>query len=296
MDNNFSGKRGGKMEKTALGRGLDSLIGKGRIETGAGGVGKVPVSRIAPNRYQPRREFAPGALAELKESIRAKGILQPLLVARTEEGYQLIAGERRLRAARELGMEEVPVLIRELRENENLLELALVENLQRDDLNPIETAESYQRLITEFAQTQEEVARKVGKSRPLIANTLRLLELDSDIKELVRSGALGFAQARTLLGVVDPKFRLQLARRVVAEGISVRTLEKLVVAGRKTPARKSGPIIHSDPHLEAAESKFREILKTKVSFRPGPGGGGKIEIEYYSPEDLERICGLLVHD
>ncbi len=285
------------MEKTALGRGLDSLIGKGRIETTAGGVGKVPVSRIVPNRYQPRREFSPGALEELKESIRAKGILQPLLVTRTEEGYQLIAGERRLRAARELGLEEVPVLVRELRENENLLELALVENLQRDDLNPIETAESYHRLITEFAQTQDEVARKVGKSRSLIANTLRLLELDPDIKELVRSGALGFAQARTLLGVADLRFRLQLARRVVAEGIPVRTLERLVSARRetsRTPLRRSAA--PADPHLEAAEARLRDSLKTKVSFKPASGGGGKIEIEYYSPEDLERICTLLVQE
>jgi len=284
------------MEKTALGRGLDSLIGKGRIETAAGGGGKVPVSRIAPNRYQPRREFAPGALEELKESIRAKGILQPLLVTRTGEGYQLIAGERRLRAARELGLEEVPVLIRELRENENLLELALIENLQRDDLNPIETAESYHKLITEFAQTQEEVAKRVGKGRVSVANTLRLLELGPEIRELVRSGALGFAQARTLLGVGDPKFRLQLARRVVAEGIPVRTLEKLVAAGRKVPARRGGPKAHSDPHLEAVETRLRDSLKTKVSFKPVSGGGGKIEIEYYSPEDLERICALLVRE
>jgi len=284
------------MEKTALGRGLDALIGTtepGRLGERAT---RVPLDRISPNGYQPRREFAESSLDELKESIRRRGVIQPLLVTpRKDGGYTLVAGERRYRAAHDLGLTEVPVLIKETEGGEDLLELALVENLMREDLNPIEIAEGYRGLIEEFGLTQEEVGRRFGRSRAGVANVLRLLELPEEVRKLVSSGALGFAQARTLLGIDDPRELLRLARRVVAEGIPVRTLEKMVSARRgKGLSRTARPRIQAgDPHLEEAEAVLRSSLKTKVRIRPGKGKGGKVEIEYYSLEELENLCARL---
>ncbi|HOO77295.1 MAG TPA: ParB/RepB/Spo0J family partition protein [bacterium] len=279
----------------ALGRGLNALIGEKQLDRVSGPVTHIPPDRIERNSYQPRDRFDPQTLTELQDSIREKGILQPLLVSRTPEGYRLIAGERRLRAALELGLDLVPVLVREVETDQDYLELALIENIQRSDLNPLEQAESYRRLCSDFGLSQEEVARKVGKDRSTVANTLRLLELEEEIAALVRNGRLNFGQARTLLGVEDPGDRLRLARRVVAEGIPVRTLEKLVAdrKGRASGPRRRRATPPPDPHVAEAESRLRDALKTKVTIKPGGKQSGRIEIEYYSWNDLERIYTII---
>ncbi len=284
------------MEKRALGRGLDALIGDGeRLLTGrTDRVITLEVGMILENDYQPRKRFEAASLSELKDSIREKGILQPILVRRRGEKYQLIAGERRLIAARELGLEKIPALVREVRDNQDLLELSLIENIQREDLNPLEKAKSYKRLIDEFGLTQEEVAKKVGKVRSSVANTVRLLELEEEIKELIGEGKLNFGQARALLGIGDPAERLKVALKAVDRPFSVREIEEIASArkGRGGEDRKKKKKKAADPHLAEVEQTLRDRLKTKVTVTQKRGGKGKIEIEYYSLEEFERIVAL----
>ena len=288
------------MSKTrGLGRGLGALIpeleeaeSEGRLE--------IPIAQIRPNPFQPRREFDPEKLAELAASIREHGVLQPILLRRVEGGYQVVAGERRLRAAEQAGLTKIPAVIGDF-SDATMMQVALVENLQRADLNPIEEAEAYRRLIEEFGLTQEEIAQKVGKSRSAIANTLRLLNLPAAIQEDLRAGRASEGHARAVLGLTDEAERLAAWKEVVGGGLSVRETEELVKAraGKergdvsretvKPPRAASGGL---DPFLQEIEDRIRAALGTKVKIRPA-GKGGRIEIEYYSQEELERILELI---
>ncbi|MEA1926659.1 MAG: ParB/RepB/Spo0J family partition protein [Candidatus Auribacterota bacterium] len=284
------------MEKTVLGRGLDALIGEGGILPPARGdrIEKIDESRIKKNKYQPRSWFEEKAIAELARSIREKGVIQPIIIRVIEDGYELIAGERRLMAARQAGLEKIPSIIKEISDEKELLEIALIENIQREDLNPIEKARSYRRLIREFAETQEQVAERVGKDRSSVANLLRLLELPDQIKKMIEEGRLNFGQARALLSEKDESRQLKLAGLAADGGISVRRLEKMVGDRRKkgsSDSLSSG----KDPHIVSTEDALREALKTKVTISPAREGKGKIEIEYYTGDELDRLCGLLVN-
>jgi ParB family chromosome partitioning protein len=276
--------------RKALGRGLDALIpGAGRssatepaLEVATSDV-LVAIDKIHPNPRQPRTEFDEGALADLVASVRAQGVLQPLLVRRTDDGdYELIAGERRLRAAERAGLTHVPVFVRETSDVESL-EMALVENVQRDDLSPLEEATAYQRLIHEFGHTQEAVAERVGKSRPAIANALRLLRLPESIKQDLARGRLTAGHARVLLSIEDADAQVRAAKQIQARQMSVRDAEQLAATrktGSKTPSR--------DPHRGAIERELSSVLGTRVRITP-KGRGGRIEIEFYSPEELQGL-------
>lgn len=277
--------------RKALGRGLDALIpGAGRAtpisepisEQASTGL-VVGIDKIHPNPRQPRVEFDEGALAELVSSIRTQGVIQPLLVRRMADGdYQLVAGERRLRAAERAGLTHVPVFVREISEVESL-ELALVENIQRDDLSPLEEAAAYQRLINEFGHTQEAVAERVGKSRPAVANALRLLRLPESIKQDLARGRLTAGHARVLLSIDDADAQVRAAKQIQARQMSVRDAEQLAAA-RHGAARP----VARDPHRGALERELSSTLGTRVRITP-KGRGGKIEIEFYSQEELQGL-------
>ena len=279
------------MQKKGLGKGLSALI-PGADTTRDSPNLQVEIDRIVPNPLQPRRSFGEAAIDELATSVRAQGIIQPLLVRRVGEGYELIAGERRLRAAAKAGLKEVPVVVREASSGE-MLQLALIENLQREDLNPMEEASAYQRLQGEFNLSQEEIARKVGKSRPAVANSMRLLLLPKEVQEEVAQGRLAAGQARALLGLESATLILAAAREVIAKGLSTREAERLV--GRFKSARKrhrGGQI--SDPDLRSLVEKLQRSLGTKVHLLHRAGSGrGKVEIEYYSLADLDRIIQMM---
>ncbi len=248
-----------------------------------------------PNPYQPRQEFEPQSLQELTDSIRVKGIIQPIVVRRSAIGFELIAGERRLRAAKELKFEQIPALIREAGD-EDALELSLIENIQRQELNAIEEAEAYQHLMNKFGLTQEKISEMVGKSRPSIANTLRLLRLPLEIKEQIKKGKISFAHSRCLLEIEDIREQVRLAKKIVDKGLSVRELENLVqkITGR---ARRKNAIPGNkhDLYIKALEEELQYRLATKVKIISGKKRG-QILIEFYSPEDLERIMGVLKND
>lgn len=279
------------MKKVVLGKGLDALIRSAPSLTTTDEVKvlMVPAGQIKSNRYQPRQSFAREALDDLKRSIKENGIIQPLLVRKVGESYHLIAGERRLRAARELKTDKVPVIVRKVAEEADLLELALVENIQREDLNYLERAQSYRRLIKEFGLTQEEVAGKVGKERSSVANTLRILELAPEIKDMIAGGKINFGQAKALLAIKDPGLRLNIAKRTVLRGLSVRELEK-IGAKENGPASAGRSPRGRDPHIVGLEERLQEIMKTKVKIISRRGGRGRIEIEYYSLPELDKIC------
>lgn len=280
------------MSRQALGRGLRALIPAGS-ERSQGQLREIPIDSIRPNPFQPRRQFDEESLEELAGSLREYGMLEPVIVRPAGAEYHLIVGERRWRAARRAGLSVVPAMIREVTDRE-LMQIALVENLQRENLNPIEEAEAFKRLIEEFGVTQEEVARVVGRSRPSVANGLRLLSLDKGIQEWVASGVLSTGHAKVLLGIAGLEERLQFAARVVDEGLSVRGLEEIIqkqrqeISSRKQPSQQS----MKDPIVEEVEEQLRRILGTKVLLQSGKQRG-KIVIEYYSPDDLDRIMGLL---
>jgi ParB family chromosome partitioning protein len=282
--------------RKALGRGLDALIpGAGRVPTAQtidslASDSVVPIEQIRPNPRQPRVEFEEAALAELVSSIRAQGVLQPLLVRRLSEGsYELIAGERRLRAAERAGLTHVPIFVRDASDAESL-ELALVENIQRNDLSPLEEAAAYQRLLDEFGHTQEEVAERVGKSRPAVANTLRLLRLPDQIKQDLSRGRLSAGHARVLLSIHDADAQLRAAKQIVTRQLSVRDAEQLAVTKRNAATSTSSA---RDPHRGALERDLSSALGTRVRISP-KGKGGRIEIEFYSPEELQGLVDRLM--
>jgi ParB family transcriptional regulator, chromosome partitioning protein len=279
------------VQKKGLGRGLGALISAAESPTEAAEQ-TVAIDRIVPNRLQPRRVFDEGKIAELAASIRQQGVIQPLVVRRDGSGdYELIAGERRLRAARQAGLSEVPVVIREAADDA-ALELALIENLQREDLNAIEEAEAYRKLSEEFGLSQEQIADKMGKSRPAVANALRLLGLPKPVRDDVAAGRLPAGQARALLGLGSEAAIVAAAREVIAKGLTARATEKLA-ARLKTGGRKRRPA-EMDADVRALVERIQRSLGTKVSFVQAKGKQrGKIEIEYYSATDLDRIIQRL---
>lgn len=269
--------------KFGLGRGLEALIPAGEEATG---ILEVPLEAICPNPHQPRMVIRDDDLLELALSIQTHGILQPLIVVREGDGYQLVAGERRWRAAKLAGRAMVPVIVKDLAPQQ-MLELALVENLQRKDLNPLEEAAAYRQLIEEFGLTHEEVARRVGRSRVAITNTLRLLKATDAVKEALLHGRIGEGHARALLALEDPQAQVAALRMVMRQGLTVRQTEELV--GRLTPARPRRPTTRSStPEVQALENRLREALGTRVHVRPGKKGG-RVIIYYYSEEELEGL-------
>jgi ParB family transcriptional regulator, chromosome partitioning protein len=276
--------------KRGLGRGLDALIGKS--EAPEEGVRTLPVASLRPNRLQPRARFDEAAIEELAQSIRAQGIVQPLVVTPQGEGWTIIAGERRWRAARRAGLEAVPVVVREVADDRELLELALVENLQRADLNPVEEAEAYAALQEKFGLSQEEVAGRVGKARTTVTNALRLLRLPEEVRELLREGRLTAGQARPLLALAGAEGQIALAVRAVREGLSARDLERLAAAPRERPKAKK-PDRPPEIHTAAAEEKLTRRLQTRVEIRRR-GKGGQLRIHFHSEEELMRLYDVLI--
>lgn len=282
-----------------LGKGLGALIPE-MEEDNLDAQLELNINLIQANPYQPRKEFSSEKLSELAESIKTHGIIQPLLVREINGQYQLIAGERRLRAAKIAGLTEVPVVIREM-SDEAMMEVALVENIQREDLNPIEEADAYQRLITEFHLTQDDIAKKVGKSRPAIANTLRLLNLPEEVRNDLAQGTLTMGHARAILSLKTSEEQKRVWSQIQAQELSVRETEELIRTLNSAPTvsretKKAGQKgnITKDPNLTEIEDELQQVLGTKVIIKPG-GSGGKIEIDYYSGEDFERICEKLIH-
>ena len=278
--------------KKGLGRGLSALIPSASEPRAESRLDLVPlevsVERITPSPFQPRRAFDEAKIAELAASIRNQGIIQPLVVRSKDDGFELIAGERRWRAAMKAGLAHVPVVIREASDHE-ALQLALVENLQREDLNPIEEANGYRRLQEEFHWSQEEMAEKVAKSRPAIANALRLLSLPVEVQQEVSAGNVPAGQARALLGLQNEALMISACREVIAKGLSTRETEKMVrhlVTGRK----RRRATVATDPDLKTIIEELQRVLGTRVRLIPKPRTNkGRIEIEYYTLPDLERI-------
>jgi len=272
-------------KKRGLGRGLAALL------PAEEGVRSLPVAQLHPNRFQPRVSFDEAGLEELAASIRAQGVIQPLIVTPTGAGsYAIVAGERRWRAAQRAGLAAVPVVVRRVQDDRQQLELALVENLQRADLNPIEEAEAYQALQESFGLAHEEIASRVGKGRPAVSNALRLLKLPPEVQDLLRTGQLTAGQARPLLALTDPDRLLEVARRAVREGLSARTLEAL--AGGERAARKGAVRRPPEPNAAAAAERLTQRLQTKVEI-DRRGRGGVIRIHFHSEEELIRLFDLL---
>lgn len=273
--------------RRGLGRGLDALL-----EEGPQGLRALPVDRLQPNRMQPRSSFHDEALDELAESIRSQGVVQPLVVTAQPDGsYAIIAGERRWRAAQRAGLDTVPVIVREVADDRELLELALVENLQREDLNPIEEAEAFSALQDRFGLSQEEIASRVGKARSTVANSLRLLRLAEPIRDLLREGRLTAGQARPLLSLPGER-QLEIAQRAVREGLTARELEKLT-AQPETPKKKTRKPKALEVHAAAAQEKLTRRLQTKVEIRRR-GRRGQLRIYFQSEEELMRLYDLLM--
>ena len=251
------------------------------------------ISQVEPNREQPRKDFDKEKLEELAESIRQFGVIQPLLVQKRDGYYEIIAGERRWRASQIAGLKEVPVIIRDYSEQE-VVEISLIENIQREDLNPIEEANAYQRLIEEFHLTQESIAKRVSKSRAAVTNSIRLLRLPEEIREMLIFGDLSEGHARALLGLPDPEMQIKAARTVIKSGASVRDTEKLVkeLLNPRTPKTRERDV-QSDLVYQNLEEQMKQILGTKVAIRRKNKNAGRIEIEYYSSAELERLFDLL---
>ena len=277
-----------------LGKGLGALLGDAALQTQEAGSLSLPISQVEPGLKQPRKRFDDEALADLADSIRQHGVIQPLTVRRLSSGYyQIIAGERRWRAAKLAGLSEVPVVIIEA-DDRKVMELGLIENLQREDLNPMEEAGGYRVLMEEYGLTQEEVAQQVGKSRPAVANALRLLSLPPSLHPLLEDGQLSAGHARAILSVPSPQLQEKLADKVVAEGLSVRQTEALakrLAAGEATPPpRPEGPDLSI--YLKEAERTLGARFGRKVSIVSGKRKG-RIELEYYGPDDLTARLDLL---
>jgi ParB family chromosome partitioning protein len=281
------------MEKKALGKGLDALLPTLKQEPAPeSNVQHVRIDAIVPNRYQPRHVFAPDELAELTASIKESGVLQPVMVRRKGDGmYELISGERRWRASKEAGLQTIQAVIRNCSDQEALL-LALVENLQRENLNPMETARAYARMMKEFGFTQDVVAQKVGCDRTSVANAVRLMNLHPAVQELVESGTLSAGHAKVILGLDSPESQVRVAQMVADRGLSVRDLEK-VVASSAGGKKRSGKVHHAASPWSDLEGRLQKRLGTKVTVRPH-GAGGTIVIHYFSAEELNGLTDQLL--
>lgn len=280
------------MEKRpALGKGLSALIPDVPEVRAASAPTEVDVDQISPNEHQPRHRFEDARLDELAQSIKANGVIQPIVVRRVDGGYRIIAGERRWRAAQRAGLTRVPVVIKDVAPggDAKVLEMALIENIQREDLNPIDQAAAYEKLSSDFRMTQEEIAAAVGKDRSSVANHMRLLKLPQEVRAEVAGGRLSMGHARALLAIADEGSQRQIAREVIARNLSVRETEAMVKrTGREpAPAQRGGPPL-SDVHTRAAEEKLRMTLGTRVRINR-KGKGGRIEIDFGNEDELQRL-------
>ena len=282
------------MNRKALGRGLGALLSSDRtIDLGAE-PSDVDLDSIVPGPMQPRTHFDETSLQGLADSIKTHGVVQPLLVRRRDSGFELIAGERRWRAAKLAGLTRVPVVVKEV-PDESLLEIALIENIQREDLNPIEEAQAYRKLIETVGLTQEALASRVGRDRSYITNYLRLLKLPEDLQQLVKEGRLSTGHARTILALSHPDQQRRLARQIIDGGLSVRATEQLVHRSlEEKPARGPSTPRAVDPNVRAAETKLRRALGTQVKILVSEQGRGKVEISFFNSQDLDRIYNLLM--
>lgn len=289
-------------EKTPrrLGRGLEAILGSagGLASSDDGALKSIPVGQIGRNPFQPRREFNSEELGELQESLKASGLLQPITVRRRpgKDGFELIAGERRLRAAMKLGWKEIPAIIKEI-DDRTILTLALVENLQRTDLNPIEEGEGYHSLSHEFGLTQQQIAETVGKDRTTIANMLRVLQLPEVVRKLLQDGQLSMGHAKVLLGLEDQKMIATLAHEIVKEGLTVREVERRLreFVGPRT-GKKAGRPRSADrlsPEVRRIEDRLRRFLQTDVTVSVGKNNRGALTVHFYSADDLERLLELM---
>jgi len=281
------------MQKVALGKGLGALIPDLSVldekERKSLGIIEVELDKIIQNSYQPRKNFNDEKLKELAASIKEQGVIQPIIVHRAGSGYQLIAGERRWRASRLAGLKTIPCIVKEATKRE-LLEMSLIENIQREDLNPLETAEAYKRLQDEFKLTQEDLARRVGKERSTVTNSLRILSLPKEVKQDLSTGAISLGHAKALLSLERSRDQIQLASLIVKKDLSVREAE--VLASRlKNPPKEKKAIVSLE--LKSVEEKLRKVLGTKVNIL-SKAKGGKIVIEYYSTDELERILDKIL--
>ena len=289
-------------KKKGLGKGLDALFANQEINTKEieinntvenveNGISYININDIKPNEGQPRKTFDEEKISELADSIQEHGLIQPIVLRKATKGYEIVAGERRWRACRKAGLKEVPCIIKELTDEENML-IAIIENMQREDLNPIEEAEGLNQMIVTYGLTQAEVSKSVGKSRPYITNALRLLKLPEEVRALVSSGELSSGHARAIAGVSGKTAQIKIAEKIIKEGLSVRETEKLIKeldAPEKRPAKRK-PEKNAD--VKRVEEDLKAVLGTRVNLAQS-GKKGKIEIEYYSREELERLIELL---
>lgn len=286
--------------RKALGRGIDSLITKVQNNDISGDiVQRIPVANIVPNRYQPRRNFDETALVELSESIKERGLIQPISVWKDagDDHYELIAGERRLRATKLAGMTEIEAIVKKNLDDEQKLGLSLIENIQREDLNAVDTALAYRQLMQTFSVSQADIAKRVGKSRGAVSNTLRLLELDEDIRQGIQAGVISEGHARALISIPDSSKRREFYQRIMTEKLSVRDIENFAQsfhALRPRAPKAARPGSKKSPEAAELESSLEKTLGTKVEILAGPGPqNGKIIIHYFSLDDLDRVTQIL---
>lgn len=285
-----------------LGKGLEALFSNAEIDTKEisiektehsqeKGISFININDIKPNENQPRKVFDEEKLEELAVSIKAHGLIQPVILRKAEKGFEIVAGERRWRACRKAGIKEIPCIVKELTDEQNML-MAIIENMQREDLNPIEEAEGLNQMITSFGMTQEQVSKSVGKSRPYITNSLRILKLPKQIQDMVSQGVLTTGHAKAIAGISESEKQIKVAEYVVKEELSVRETEKLIKeendAKKKTPYKKK----EKNANVRRLEEDLKQIMGTKVNLNQS-GKKGKIEIEYYSSEELERLIEML---
>ncbi len=292
------------VKKKGLGKGLDSLIPDNKpVKSSAqnsvspeeqkSGVQMMKINNVEPNREQPRKKFEEDALLELADSIKQVGIISPLIVQKRKDYYEIIAGERRWRAAKIAGLKEVPVIVKEYTERE-IVEISLIENIQRENLNPIEEAMAYKRLLEEFNLKQDEVAERVSKSRTAVTNSMRLLKLDDRVQQMIIDDMISTGHARALLAIDDKEQQYELANQIFDEKLSVRETEKLVKEIKNPKKIKEKKKIENVFIYKDIENKLKEIMGTKVSISSKGNGKGKIEIEYYSDEELERMFDMIM--
>ena len=295
------------VKRKGLGKGLDSLIPENKSAKASGSESKkteetveiksgeqmMRINMVEPNRDQPRRNFEEDALLELADSIKQYGVLQPLIVRKRNDYYEIIAGERRWRAAKMAGVKEVPVIIKEYNEQE-ILEIALIENIQRENLNPIEEAMAFKKLLEEFNLKQDEVAERVSKSRTAVTNSMRLLKLDQRVQQMIIDDMISTGHARALLAIDDPEQQYMLANKIFDEKLSVRETEKLIKEIKNPKKQKEKKVIENAFIYEDIEDKMKQVLGTKVHVASKGKGKGKIEIEYYSDKELERMFDMIM--
>jgi ParB family chromosome partitioning protein len=281
------------MVKRGLGKGLEALIPKAEQKE-KGFVIEMDVASLTPNLFQPRKNFDKEKMEELKGSIRKHGMIQPIVVRKMANGYEIVAGERRLKAAKEIGLKKIPAIIKSIN-NEKSLEIALVENIQREDLNPVEQANAFKRLVDEFNLTQQELAEATGKSRALVTNTIRLLKLNPEIQKNISEGKISFGHAKLLLSIEDEEVQKAVCDRIIANGLSVRDTERLIKNIEKVQKKSFKVKNITIEHFPEVEGRLRDVLGTKISILYD-GKKGKINIEFYNKEDLRRITNLLLKE